>query len=295
MCIEEMEEGEGASSHDKEVEGQNTRIGNAETESNGCKGRGEQETLLETVKSLKIEVQSYKEDNERLMREKSQINARVLQSLNQLQGQAKNGSKQEEEGRCHERRDDRGRVGYSRSASRAHRHHSPPYSTRKFYASEYSLSSPEVSPVRHQRRRHEVDSLQGELRKLKPPSFDGEREREDDVEAWFLGLRRYFQLHNYSSNLEARISTYHLHGKVAMWWDQLKQVEHINENRITWKQFKKYFQKEYLSEHFYDKKMQEFFELRLGSMTMAEYEKKFLGLLKYVGFINDEKVKYKGF
>jgi hypothetical protein len=26
-------------------------------------------------------------------------------------------------------------------------------------------------------------------------------------------------------------------------------------------------------------------------MTMAEYEKKFLGLLKYVGFINDEKVK----
>jgi hypothetical protein len=106
------------------------------------------------------------------------------------------------------------------------------------------------------------------LRNLKPPSFDGEREREDDVEAWLLRLMRYFQLHNYSSNLEAKISTYHLHGKVSMWWDQLKQVEHINENRITWKQFKKNFQKEYLSENFYDKKMQEFFELRLGSMTM---------------------------
>jgi hypothetical protein len=98
-----------------------------------------------------------------------------------------------------------------------------------------------VSPVRHQRRRHELDSLQGDLRKFKPPSFDGEREREYDVEAWLLGLRRYFQLHNYSSNLEAIISTYHLHGKAAMWWDRLKQVEHINENRITWKQFKKYF------------------------------------------------------
>jgi hypothetical protein len=65
-------------------EGQNTRVGNAETESNGHKGRGEKETLIETVRSLKIEVQSYKVDNERLMREKSQINARVLQSLNQL-------------------------------------------------------------------------------------------------------------------------------------------------------------------------------------------------------------------
>jgi hypothetical protein len=70
-----------------------------------------------------------------------------------------------------------------------------------------------VSHVRHQRRRDELDSLQGELGKFKPPSFNGEREREYFVEAWLLGLKRYFQLHNYSSNLEARISIYHLHGK----------------------------------------------------------------------------------
>jgi hypothetical protein len=78
-----------------------------------------------------------------------------------------------------------------------------------------------VSLVRHQRRRHELGNLQGEMRKLKPPSFDGEREREkkDDAEAWFLGFGRYFQLHKYSSNIESRISTYHLHGKVAMLWD----------------------------------------------------------------------------
>jgi hypothetical protein len=127
--------------------------------------------------------------------------------------------------------------------------------------------------------------LQGELRNINPPSFDGEKEREDDDEEWFLRIRRYFQLHNYSSNLEAKISTYHLHGKDVMWWDQLKQVEHINENRITWKQFNKYFQKECLLEHFYNKKMKELFELRLGSMTMSEYERKLLEILKYVGFI----------
>ena len=80
-----MEEGDGSSIHDKEAEGQNIRFGNVETESNKHKGRGEQETLIETVRSLKIEVQSYKEDNEILMREKSQINARVLQRLNRLQ------------------------------------------------------------------------------------------------------------------------------------------------------------------------------------------------------------------
>jgi hypothetical protein len=41
--------------------------------------------------------------------------------------------------------------------------------------------------------------------------------------------------------------------------------------------------------------MQEFFEIRLGSMTMEEYEKNFLGLLKYVRFIGDEKVKIRRF
>jgi hypothetical protein len=41
--------------------------------------------------------------------------------------------------------------------------------------------------------------------------------------------------------------------------------------------------------------MQELFELRLGSMTMTRYEKRFLGLLKYVGFIKDKKVNIQRF
>jgi hypothetical protein len=60
MHIQEMEVGEGAYSHDKEAKGKNISVGNAETESNGHQGREEKETLLETVRSLMIEVQSYK-------------------------------------------------------------------------------------------------------------------------------------------------------------------------------------------------------------------------------------------
>jgi hypothetical protein len=57
---------------------------------------------------MKIEVQSYKEDNERLMREKNKINSQVMKILNQFHRQKNNGSnsKDEEEGICHERRDD---------------------------------------------------------------------------------------------------------------------------------------------------------------------------------------------
>ena len=41
--------------------------------------------------------------------------------------------------------------------------------------------------------------------------------------------------------------------------------------------------------------MEEFFELKLGSMTLDDYEKKFLELFKYADFIKDEKVKIQRF
>jgi hypothetical protein len=53
-----MEEGEVSFSHDKEAKGKNISVGNVETESNGHKGGGEKETLIEIVRSLRIELQS---------------------------------------------------------------------------------------------------------------------------------------------------------------------------------------------------------------------------------------------
>jgi hypothetical protein len=41
--------------------------------------------------------------------------------------------------------------------------------------------------------------------------------------------------------------------------------------------------------------MKKFFELKLGSMKMDEYEKISFELLKYVGFLKDEKVKMQRF
>jgi hypothetical protein len=148
-----------------------------------------------------------------------------------------------------------------------------------------------VSPFRHQRKRYEQNHLQGELRKIKPPTFDGENKMGEDAKAWLLGIRKYFLLHNYPSNLEAKIT---IQGKYSNWWDQLKQVKHIDERRISSKHFKKYFQQKYLSEH-YDDKMQEMFELKVGNMTLEEYVNKFLELLRYVGYIKDEKVKIERF
>jgi hypothetical protein len=46
-----------------------------------------------------------------------------------------------------------------------------------------------------------------------------------------------------------------------------------------------------LTKRYYDRKMKEFFELKLGNITIDEYERRFMELLKYVSFIKDETVK----
>jgi hypothetical protein len=136
-----------------------------------------------------------------------------------------------------------------------------------------------------------VYELRGEMNKIKPPTFDDEQNKDEDAETWLLGMRKYFQLHNYSFHTEDRISIYQLKGKASMWWDQLVKVQHIKEKSVTWREFKRYFEKKYLTKRYYDKKMKEFFELNLGSMTIDQYERRFLELLKYVSFIKDETVK----
>jgi hypothetical protein len=42
-------------------------------------------------------------------------------------------------------------------------------------------------------------SYREEMNKIKPPTFDGEHKKDEDAETWLLGMRKYFQLHNYSA------------------------------------------------------------------------------------------------
>ena len=77
------------------------------------------------------------------------------------------------------------------------------------------------------------------MNKIKPPTFDGEHKKEEDFETWFLGMRKYFQVQNYSPHSEGRIAMYQLKGKESMCWDQFVQLQHISEKDITWKEFQK--------------------------------------------------------
>jgi hypothetical protein len=185
---------------------------------------------------LKKYVQIYKVDKERLMRANEKqydFNFKLMQSLDRIE---KKIDKEiySSSSRSHMSHDEKRKR--ERSVDR-HHHHSPIHFCRKV------RSSLSPYPVRKNKRRTGINELQGEMNKIKYPTFDGENKKDEYVETWMLGMRKYFQLHNYFVQEEGRIFIYQLKGKTSMWWDQFVQVKHIDEKKSTWREFKRYFKK----------------------------------------------------
>jgi hypothetical protein len=65
------------------------------------------------------------------------------------------------------------------------------------------------------------------------PTFDGEVKSSEEAKAWLLGLRKYFQVHDYSRNMKARVAIFNMNGRASIWWEYLKNVKRISERKIT--------------------------------------------------------------
>ena len=68
-------------------------------------------------------------------------------------------------------------------------------------------------------------SLQGEFRKIRALTYEGEVNTGEKDEEWLLGMSKYFQVHNYSSVMQVRLAIYNLNGKEARWWRDLKHTK----------------------------------------------------------------------
>jgi len=56
----------------------------------------------------------------------------------------------------------------------------------------------------HPYRRSDKGYFLEEFKKAKPPNFDGEVKKSQDVEAWLLGINKLLRLHDYLENMKAR-------------------------------------------------------------------------------------------
>ena len=130
------------------------------------------------MRHLIVEIQSYKENNEQLKKaqEKQQeINEILLQSL-------------------HDKNN--GKEPWTETRKGPEREES---------AKRKSSSSNETQNSKNQVKtggKRKVDHLEGEFKKIKPTSFDGESKIGEEAKAWLLDIKKYFQIYNYSSNMK---------------------------------------------------------------------------------------------
>ena len=89
--------------------------------------------------------------------------------------------------------------------------------------------------VKEKKKRHRRDRSWDEFKKAKPPTFDGEVNTGQEAEAWLLGIKKYFQVQDYSGNMKERVSIFNLNGRASIWWEHFKQVKRISERRLKWK------------------------------------------------------------
>ena len=82
--------------------------------------------------------------------------------------------------------------------------------------------------------------------------FNGEVEKGEEVEAWLSGMKKYFQIYNYSNILKSRRDIYNLTEKTNIWWQDIKRVKNLKEKYLTWRVFKKYFKRKFLSKQYYE-------------------------------------------
>ena len=92
--------------------------------------------------------------------------------------------------------------------------------------------------------------------------------------------------------MKPRLSIYNLNGKAARWWRDLKHTKKDELREIHWDTFEKFFQEKYMSKRFFDRKVKEFHELHMGSMTMDTFINIFLDMLHYVPYIKEEKEEH---
>ena len=63
--------------------------------------------------------------------------------------------------------------------------------------------------------------------------FNGEIEKGDEAEACLSGMKKYFQIYNYSDELKDKMAIYNLTKKEDIWWQDIKKVKGINEIYVT--------------------------------------------------------------
>jgi hypothetical protein len=132
------------------------------------------------------------------------------------------------------------------------------------------------------------EDITQELQKIKLPEFAGGRASER-AEAWLEGMTRCFALRDYASNSKAKIAIFQLRDSALNWWGNLERQLHLTPDMVSWELFEERFRRKYLPAYYEEQQVGAFHALIQGNKTVEEYEIRFMELVKYVSYMDNDQ------
>ena len=124
-------------------------------------------------------------------------------------------------------------------------------------------------------------------RKLGARNYDGIGDPEK-AWSWLEGNERVFNVMGCSDEQMVTYSAFLLRDRALDWW---KAVQRRFLAGVSWTQFKEDFLEKFYPTVYKDQKIEEFFKLEQGTMSVTDYEKKFSELVRHVPLFCDHEVQ----
>nr|XP_017217284.1 PREDICTED: uncharacterized protein LOC108194857 [Daucus carota subsp. sativus] len=125
---------------------------------------------------------------------------------------------------------------------------------------------------------HQMEPLYERFRKQRPPTFEGSS---DPLEAldWKSSLEDIFEFMQLNDREKVSCTVHTLKKDAKIWWDVVKLTRDVSQ--MTWADFETLFNEKFYSEAMLSAKVNEFSRLYQGSLSVAEYARKFDRLAKF--------------
>jgi hypothetical protein len=115
--------------------------------------------------------------------------------------------------------------------------------------------------------------------RLKPPTFSYS-DNPLDVDDWLRVIESKLDLTNSTNEECFAIVAHQLEGSAKSWWDNYSN-NHSNPAHIAWLEFCEAFHKQFLPQETMIQKAQEFRTMTQGNMTVVQYERHFMKMMRY--------------
>ncbi|KAA0060484.1 Gag protease polyprotein-like protein [Cucumis melo var. makuwa] len=111
-----------------------------------------------------------------------------------------------------------------------------------------------------------------------------------DAEAWLTLIEKCFRVTRCPEDRKVELAAFLLQNGAEDWW-RMEESRRRTTGDISWNEFKKAFFDKFYPRSFRDAKRNEFLRLTQGSMTIAEYEKKYTELSMYATRVIEDEVE----